>query len=444
MRWHRFLAVVFGLLASWSTLAAWQYAEYRHERELIDEAIHQQSHSVMNAMIGGIRSHRRFGPFFVDQLQKMLKEMAAANDVLAVAVLASDGPTVFSAGSEKLIDGSPDLVAGDHWDDRGFLLVEEFALAPAEACPSGGAGGPGAGLQPWWIGTDEGGPFAEGGKFKAVILLDRTRTDTLARRSAWLHTKVAAAGGLALILAALVWWVSVKMVSARGQTKLLQFEASHLRELSQAAAGLAHETRNPLGLIRGWTQQIVQSKTLDANTGEQARAVIEECDRVTARINEFLAFAKPQSAQWERVDIARLVEELGVILQPDLDAKRLSLAPSIPPDAKTVLADRELLRQGLFNLLQNAIHFSPAGESVVVEHVPGSNGAGRIDVIDHGPGVDAGAVDSLFTPYYTSRPDGTGLGLAIVQRIASAHGWSAGYRPGKDRGAVFYLDGVHG
>lgn len=68
----------------------------------------------------------------------------------------------------------------------------------------------------------------------------------------------------------------------------------------------------------------------------------------------------------------------------------------------------------------------------------------RIEVSDRGPGVPDESVESLFMPYFTSRPDGTGLGLAIVRRIAMAHGWRTGYAPRADGGSIFWLDQIDG
>jgi signal transduction histidine kinase len=233
-------------------------------------------------------------------------------------------------------------------------------------------------------------------------------------------------------------------VRARGRATVLETETRYLRELSQAAAGLAHETRNPLGLIRGWTQRLAQSDVDDPERREHTRAVIEECDRVTARINQFLAFARPHEPTPEPVELDRLIDELAMILQPDLETKNVALERDVPASSATVRADRELLRQALFNLVQNAIHFSPEGAEVGIRLDCGQNGGCRIVVADRGPGVAPDAVDSLFSPYFTTRADGTGLGLAIVKRIASLHGWRVTYSPRPEGGSIFSLDGIHG
>ncbi len=66
----------------------------------------------------------------------------------------------------------------------------------------------------------------------------------------------------------------------------------------------------------------------------------------------------------------------------------------------------------------------------------------RLEVADQGPGAADEIADSLFEPYVTKRPGGTGLGLSIVRRIALAHDWNVGYKPGDQGGSVFWIDGI--
>ena len=98
----------------------------------------------------------------------------------------------------------------------------------------------------------------------------------------------------------------------------------------------------------------------------------------------------------------------------------------------------------LFNLIGNAIQFSPETGVVEISTHTGQHGQGRIAVSDRGPGIAAEALEQLFSPYFTTRPTGTGLGLAIVRRIATAHGWEAGYEPRPGGGSIFWLEEVHG
>ncbi len=160
-----------------------------------------------------------------------------------------------------------------------------------------------------------------------------------------------------------------------------------MAELAQAASGLAHEIRSPLGLIRGWTQPLAESVGLSAGQRRQTEAVLEECDRITARINQFLAYARPCEPAREKLHLATLVEELATLLLTDLQAAEVRLDWSRVGADDVVSADREMLRQALFNLLQNAIEFAPAGTSVDMSFCSQQDGRWRLEVADRGSGV---------------------------------------------------------
>ena len=449
MRWQR-LTLAAALLVAWAVFAAWQYHGYFRERELIAQTLHQPAHSVMNALLGGIRSHRRLGRFFEVQVQGLLDELVQSEDVLAVAIRSTQGETLLAAGRTERLAGTVSLEAGDHWSEAGFVLVQAFDVQPTGPCPPGmegrgGGWGRGRGLGAQAAGEDEAqSPFGRGGRFLAFLMLDRSRYDTLNARSARSHALVTLGGGVVLLLLALAWRASVRLVDTQGRTRLIETETRHLREMSQAAAGLAHETRNPLGLIRGWTQRLAEAEVDDGDRRRHAQAVMEECDRVTARINQFLAFARPCAPRVGPVNPSEIVDELSVLLQPDLESRNVRLASHVEPGVPHVLADRELLRQAVFNLVQNAVQFAPEGATVTIGVLRGANGHCRIEVADDGPGVPDQSRPSLFTAYFTTRPTGTGLGLAIVRRIAAAHGWEASYQPRPGGGAIFALQGIHG
>ncbi len=446
------------LFMVWLAFAAWQYNEYRRHSELAREILHRQSHSIMNALVGGIRSHCRLGRFVREQLQGVLDELVESDDVLAVAISNSRGKWLISAGDLELIPAGK-AVEGNLWTQSGYLLMEPFGLTETPEIGAGrgmgrglgpgmgrglrsgrGMGrGPGMGLGRTWLFDDarEESRFPESGLFDATLVLDRGPVDALCRIALWKFIWAIVGGAVVVICAAAAWASSVRLVEARGRTEVLELEARHLRELSQAATGLAHETRNPLGLVRGWTQQLSQSGLESAEDRAHARAVVEECDRITARINQFLAYAKPCHPSPQSVDAAAVVDELAMLLQPDLEARRVKLDTKV--DNLPVRADREMFRAGLFNLLQNAIGFSSPDQTVEVFGRNRQDGGWTIEVCDRGPGVLTENVDSLFMPYFTTRQDGTGLGLAIVSRIAAAHGWTVGYRPRSEGGAVFAL-----
>ncbi|MCE5326889.1 MAG: hypothetical protein LLG01_10800, partial [Planctomycetaceae bacterium] len=115
MRWQHPIVGVLLMLAVWAALAAWQYDEYGRECQLARETVQRQADSIQSALVGGIRSHRRLGRFFQDQLQGSLDELVASKDILAVALTADDGQTVLSAGQTKLLPNPSAMAAGAFW-----------------------------------------------------------------------------------------------------------------------------------------------------------------------------------------------------------------------------------------------------------------------------------------------------------------------------------------
>ncbi|QDV44748.1 Sensor protein ZraS [Stieleria neptunia] len=418
------LVVLVGL---WVMFAVWQRAEHVHQCRLIHATLSSQGDALSTAVSNSIQSHRWFSPFVRQQLPSTLETLARSTNVLAIAVVANGNvEQSYVAGDERLI--AYELPVGEHVVENTLQRVREFQMQNDPPMPGGLS-----------VAMERRGTES----FRSVVVLDRTETMSQFYLEARSRILIFVLGTLLLASIGAVWQFTVRLAQSEGKTRLLTAETRHLRELGQAAAGLAHETRNPLGLIRGWTQRLVDAGLPEPDQQEQAEAVIEECDRVTARINQFLAFARQSELQIEAIPMEDLVAELKTLLQSDLDAKDLDLE-TVGLEVQAIQADRDQLRQVLFNLLQNAIAFAPEHSKIRLSMRSSHSGTFRIEVADQGPGASEQIVDTLFEPYVTRRPGGTGLGLSIVRRIAGAHDWDVGYRPGDGDGSVFWIDGIRG
>jgi signal transduction histidine kinase len=413
------------LVILWSMFAVWQWTEYVHQRELINASLSSRAESLSSAVSSGMQSHRWFGPFVQEQLPSTLGVLAKSKNVIAIAVVVDENARdIYLAGDKSQID--VDLPIGEYLRGTTLQVVSPFRIQNKP---------------PIHAGMDT-ARIPRTVDFKSIVVLDRTGTIAQINREARNRVLVFALGTLLLVTAGAVWQFTVRLAQSEGTTRLLTAETRHLRELGQAAAGLAHETRNPLGLIRGWTQRLVETGLPEQEQQAQAEAVLEECDRVTARINQFLAFARQAEVHPQPVDTGELVEELRTLLQLDLDARRLRLETVNLDHSRTIQADRDQLRQVLFNLLQNAIAFAPEESTITISLHPANRGTCRLEVADQGPGASEEIADSLFEPYVGKRPGGTGLGLSIVRRIAVAHDWEVGFEAGQRGGSVFWIDGI--
>jgi signal transduction histidine kinase len=213
----------------------------------------------------------------------------------------------------------------------------------------------------------------------------------------------------------------------------------YLREKNVAAAGLAHETRNPLNIIRGLAQMISKSPEAGETIRKKSTELIEEVDRVTSRLNEFIDYSKPREPKPTPTDLVALVRDVERMLESDFEDKRVRFSSQMP--SLTIQADEALLRQVLFNLLINAAQAVSAEGQIEVFATADRDGRVTLEVRDDGPGVPPENREEIFRPYFTTSAQGTGLGLAVVWQICLAHDWEIAYVD-SERGGALPISGM--
>jgi len=212
---------------------------------------------------------------------------------------------------------------------------------------------------------------------------------------------------------------------------------THLKQMNLAAAGLAHETRNPLNIIRGLAQMISKQSDAPPEVRSRSREILEETDRVTAQLNEFINYSRPREVRRATLALGSVINEVVRALNYDIDEKHIQL--QVVDEQLVIEADEQLLRQALFNLLINAVQaVEPGGE---IQIIAGKRDATEafLEVRDNGPGVAPEHRAEIFKPYFTTHEEGTGLGLAVVQQIVLAHGWEIECLSNQPRGALFRI-----
>ena len=211
-------------------------------------------------------------------------------------------------------------------------------------------------------------------------------------------------------------------VTSFRQQALEQHLAESLAQLGELSAGVAHELRNSLGTIRGHLTLLRRAVDSAGRTDhlDELDAETRHLGRVVA---DFLAFARPERAQVEPVDVDALVRH--AVADPTLGHVELHLPERWSTMPPTVSGDRHLLERGLRNLLRNArdAQADTAAPHEAIELLGESSGRGvLLRVLDRGPGVSSVILDRPFRPFVTTRPQGVGLGLALTYRIVSLHG----------------------
>jgi signal transduction histidine kinase len=183
--------------------------------------------------------------------------------------------------------------------------------------------------------------------------------------------------------------------------------------------------------------QMIAKSDAPPDLKEKSRAIVDETDKVTAQLNEFINYSRPREVRRVNVALAAAVAEVIRALNYDIDEKKISVESRIEP--MMIEADEQLLRQALFNLLLNAIQaVGPSGQIQFVARRDSASEA-TLEIRDNGPGVPLEQRQEIFKPYFTTHQKGTGLGLAVVQQIILAHGWEIQCLANEPKGAVFRI-----
>lgn len=252
----------------------------------------------------------------------------------------------------------------------------------------------------------------------------------------WLRGIIIFFSGISALGVAVAWRNLAK--SSDLQLRLVRASEmnTHLKEMNLAAAGLAHETRNPLNIIRGMAQMISKQPEAAPEIQERSRAIVNETDKVTAQLNEFINYSRPREVRRTVLALNSVLNEVARALSYDIEEKKIRL--EIKGEPLSIEADEQMLRQVLFNLVLNAIQALGEGGEIQIA-AQRQNAEAVLEIRDNGPGVPPERRREIFKPYFTTQQKGTGLGLAIVQQIILAHGWEIECVGNEPKGAIFRI-----
>jgi len=215
-------------------------------------------------------------------------------------------------------------------------------------------------------------------------------------------------------------------------------ETEKLAALGELSTAVAHEVRNPLGVIRSAAQSLGETETDDE--GKRACAfIVAEIDRLSSVVSSLLALARPLTLERHAVSANEIFEHARLLAAETMRARNVALAVRVPPGLPPLEADADLLCQVVLGLVINAAEASPIGGEIVLDAGASESGV-DLTVSDSGPGVPPELRERIFEPFFTTRSQGTGLGLAIARRIVEAHDGRITVAPGAGgRGARFSL-----
>ena len=212
--------------------------------------------------------------------------------------------------------------------------------------------------------------------------------------------------------------------------RLMQKEK--MAALGELTARIAHEIKNPLGIIKGTAQILVDEKENADIKLEVAGFIIAEVNRLDTKVRDLLNHSRLQSPTLRKIDINDILEETIHICEYQKSAgKHITICRNYNQKLPPLMLDREQIRQVILNLLINSFEAMPDGGKITVatgfdfqkedHHNPGDMGGVLIEFEDTGIGIQEKDLSRIFDPFFTTKKEGTGLGLATVNRIVENH-----------------------
>jgi len=225
---------------------------------------------------------------------------------------------------------------------------------------------------------------------------------------------------LQLFLFILVGVIVGSLKDREQRQRALNEKLQALAALGETMASVAHEMKNILIPIRGFLRRIRENRSLDNKAASYLEIVDTESAKLDKMTQDMLLFGRFAPLQRKEVEVSSFVEDVKRILHNEFRDGKVQLICQCECRAKASL-DAEKIRQGLVNLLQNALQASPEGGEVRLL-ADCDRRAVKFVVEDQGVGIPAANLDRIFHPFFTTKAQGTGLGLAITQRIVREHG----------------------
>jgi signal transduction histidine kinase len=197
--------------------------------------------------------------------------------------------------------------------------------------------------------------------------------------------------------------------------------AERLAALGEMVAGVSHEIRNPLGIIRSTAELLGSMHGAQEPTNRLTRLIVEESSRLNDIVTEFLDFARPMTPNFQDADLTQILDRTFLFLGPELDKKGISLHSNLSHRPLKLRADPEQLYRSFLNIFLNAIQSMPNGGKITVQVTEEKNSHYLLKITDTGSGISEKDLKKVFNPFFSTREKGTGLGLSIVRNIIEGH-----------------------
>lgn len=194
-----------------------------------------------------------------------------------------------------------------------------------------------------------------------------------------------------------------------------------LAAIGRLAAGIAHEVRNPLGVIRASASMVREHFSPEEEAHRACEFIREEIDRLNSLITSLLTFSRPAELRLQPVMIEQVIDRALQLTNEEMQRRGIAMTRESDNHLPMVTGDPDLLVQVIFGLLVNAAEAMEQKGFIRICTMSDAQEV-KVEVVDTGPGISSADAERIFEPFFTTKTTGTGLGLPMAARIVRAHG----------------------
>jgi len=199
--------------------------------------------------------------------------------------------------------------------------------------------------------------------------------------------------------------------------------AERLSALGEMAAGISHEIRNPLGIIRSSAELLKKKVSAVDPANSIPDIIVEESTRLNGIITDFINFARPRNPNLRPCRIEDVLEKNITYLDAHIRESDCRIEKRYTNSLPEIMADTDMLYQSFLNILINAMQSMPSGGNIVIG-IEANGKMVTVKIDDEGEGIPDELLEKIWDPFFTTKKKGTGLGLGIVKNIIESHGGS--------------------
>ncbi|WP_310993326.1 sensor histidine kinase [Aequorivita marina] len=217
--------------------------------------------------------------------------------------------------------------------------------------------------------------------------------------------------------------------------------ADRLSILGEITAGIAHELNTPLANILGFAELLKEKESEDAQTSKDLDKIINSAIFSREVVKKLMFFACEMPQNLDQTDIVPVIRDAMNLLDPTFKKNNVRYVVNLPETEVRLKADTIQITQVIFNLVLNAIYFSPE-DGLIQVSLEERDKQVCLKIIDEGPGIASDNIEKIFQPFFTTKTvgDGSGLGLSVVHGIIRSHRATIDYQSNTPSGAIFIIN----